>query len=98
MSEIHEPELHVITFPPGPGEEFRARAERHRAEARARYLAHLSGQLSESDAAIAIDALTVWNDITSGDRCVCSCHPRLADGDLHDYGFSCRCRQTPETR
>lgn len=98
MSEIPEPELHVITFPAGAGEEFRARADRHRAEARARYLAHLSQHLSEADAALALDALTVWDDVTSGDRCACSCHPRLNDGDLHDYGFDCRCRQTPEAR
>jgi len=98
MPTIPEPELHVIAFPAGAGEEPRARAERHRAEARARYLAHLSQQLRESDAAIALDALTVWNDVTSGDRCACSCHPRLADGDLHDYGFGCRCRQTPDDR
>lgn len=98
MPEIPKPELHVITLPAGAGEELRARAEQHRAEARTRYLAHLSQQLRESDAAIALDALTVWNDVTSGDRCACSCHPRLADGDLHDYGFGCRCRQTPDDR
>lgn len=98
MSEIPEPELHVITFPAGAGEELRARTERHGSEANARYLAHLSQQLSEADLAIALDALTVWNDVTSGDRCMCSCHPRLADGDLHDYGFGCHCQQTPEDR
>ena len=94
------PSLNCISSPSraGAGEELRAQAERYRAEARARYLAQLSQQLSESDAAIALDALTVWNDVTSGDRCACSCHPRLADGDLHDYGFGCRCRQTPDDR
>jgi hypothetical protein len=98
MPEIDESELHVITFPAGAGEEFRAQAERHRAESRTRYLAHLSQHLSETDAAIALDALTVWNNVTSGDRCGCSCHPRLPESDLHDYGFDCPCRQTPDTR
>lgn len=98
MPDIDGPELHVVKFPDGAGAEWRAEAERHRAEARARYLAHLSRHLSESDAGIALDALTVWNDVTSGDRCGCSCHPRLPDGDLRDYGFDCPCRQTPDTR
>jgi hypothetical protein len=26
------------------------------------------------------------------------CHPRLPDTDLHDYGFGCPCRQTPQER
>lgn len=76
MPEIDGPELHVIEFPAGAGEEGRAQAERHRAEARSRYLAHLSQHLSEADARIALDALTVWNDVTSGDRCGCRRQPR----------------------
>jgi hypothetical protein len=98
MPTNREPELHVIEFPAGAGEELRAQAERHRAEGRTRYLAHLSHHLTESDAAIALDALTVWNNITSGDRCGCSCHPGLPESDFHDYGFDCPCRQTPDTR
>ena len=98
MPEIDGPELHVIEFPAGAGEELRAQAERYRAEARTMYLAHLSQHLSEADAAIALDALTIWNDMTSGDRCGCSCHPRLPESDLHDYGFDCPCRHTPDTR
>ena len=98
MPEIDGPELHVIEFPAGAGEEFRAQAERHRAVARTRYLALLSQHVSQSDAATALDALTTWNDVTSGDRCGCSCHPRLPGSDLHDYGFDCPCRQTPDMR
>ena len=98
MPEMDEPELHVVRYPAGAGEELRAQTERHRVEARARYLAHLSRQLSDADAATALDALTTWNDVTSGDRCGCSCHPRLADGGLHDYGFDCPCRKTPDAR
>jgi hypothetical protein len=33
-----------------------------------------------------------------GGTCVCSCHPRLPDSDLHDYGFACDCQLTAEER
>jgi hypothetical protein len=36
--------------------------------------------------------------LDSGERCGCSCHPRLPDSDLHDYGFDCVCTRTPEER
>lgn len=101
-----EPELHLIKLPELPGAaERRAERERHRAEARRRFVARLVPILeatttadAETQAIAALDALTVWNDINSGDPCHCSCHPRLPDGDLHDYGFDCPCRQTPEKR
>ena len=98
MSEIDEPELHVVRLSPAYGAEFRARAEHQRSEARTRFVQHLTGVLDESAAMAAIDALTAWNDISTGERCGCSCHPRLSDGDLHGYGFECPCRQTPEAR
>lgn len=46
----------------------------------------------------ALDALTVWRYIDSGEQCICSCHPQLPEDDLHDYGFDCVCARTPEAR
>ncbi len=96
MSDFAEPELHVIRFPPEVGAERRAQAARHRQEARTRYLAQLTSV--SADAAAVLDALTTWNDVTSGEPCICSCHPRLPETDFHDYGFGCSCRSTPEVR
>jgi hypothetical protein len=104
-----EPELHIIKFPELPGAaEWRAERDRHRAEARRRYIAHLNSALEqlrrtdhldpEAEAAAVLDALVVWNDISTGHPCPCSCHPRLPEGDVHDYGFDCSCRHTPEER
>lgn len=45
-----------------------------------------------------LDALTEWRYIDSGERCTCSCHPRLPDSDRHDYGFDCVCTRTREQR
>lgn len=102
---MHEdPGFEIIKFPQLPGAaERRVESERHRAEARRRYLAHLGSALEhlndERDVKeAALEALLLWNDITSGERCGCSCHPRLPDGDFHDYGFDCPCRHTPEER
>jgi hypothetical protein len=100
-----EPEFEIIKFPELPGAaERRAESERHRAEARRRYLAHLTSALTltaddvEAKAAAVLEALLVWNDVTSGERCVCGCHPRLPEDDFHDYGFDCPCRHTPAER
>jgi hypothetical protein len=101
-----EPELYVTDFSDGPSAaEYRERLERARSEARRRYREHLAevferhrvaepGELADA----ALDALTVWRYIDSGERCICSCHPRLPDSDLHDYGFDCVCQRTPEDR
>jgi hypothetical protein len=101
-----EPELYVFDFSNAPGAaEYRERLERDRAEARRRYRDHLAavfdlhgapdpGVLSD----VALDALTDWRYIDSGERCSCSCHPRLPESDLHDYGFGCVCARTPEDR
>lgn len=85
--------------------EYRQRTQRARAHAWARYRAHLhevfsrhgvdnSGALAE----VALSALTEWRYLDSGERCRCSCHPRLPDSDLHDYGFDCACTRTREQR
>jgi hypothetical protein len=52
------------------------------------------GELADT----ALDALTAWRYVDSGERCRCSCHPRLPDSHLHDYGFDCVCTRTPEER
>jgi hypothetical protein len=85
--------------------EYRERIEHARREARRRYRDHLAavfdrhgvaahGELADA----ALDALTVWRYIDSGERCRCSCHPRLPENDLHDYGFGCVCTRSPEDR
>lgn len=99
-------ELYVLDFSNAPGAaEYREQLERARAEARRRYRDHLTTVFDlhgtpEPDvlADVALDALTVWRYIDSGERCRCSCHPRLPETDLHDYGFACVCARTPEDR
>jgi hypothetical protein len=87
------------------GAELRERIERARTQARVRYRDHLAtvfdrhsvlepGELAD----IALDALAMWRYVDSGERCRCSCHPRLPDSDLHDYGFDCVCTRTPAER
>ena len=85
--------------------EYRERVERARSEARSRYSEHLAAVFDQHGVAVpgeladvTLDALTVWRYIDSGERCICSCHPRLPDSDLHDYGFDCVCTRTPEAR
>lgn len=85
--------------------EYQERRERARVQARSRYRDHLTGVLSgcgvDDAAAVAdvvLDALTEWRYIDSGERCVCSCHPRLPDSDRHDYGFDCGCTRTRDQR
>ncbi|HEX5254705.1 MAG TPA: hypothetical protein VFW69_12645 [Mycobacterium sp.] len=52
----------------------------------------------EALADLALNALTDWRYMDSGERCRCGCHPRLPESDLHDYGFDCVCARTPEQR
>jgi hypothetical protein len=88
-----------------PAAECWRRVEHARREARSRYRDHLAAVFGRHGvaepgelAAVALDALTVWRYVDSGERCRCSCHPRLPDSDLHDYGFDCVCTRTPEER
>jgi hypothetical protein len=99
-----EPELHVVRLPDVLGPEHRARIARERQEARRRYVEYLAsvlavrgvvGDIKELADAV-LDALVVWTDVTTGERCRCSCHPRLPESDLHDYGFACVCGHTAE--
>jgi hypothetical protein len=84
---------------------YRERIERARHEARRRYRDHLGAVFARHDvgdpdelADVTLDALTVWRYVDSGERCGCSCHPRLPESDLHDYGFDCVCARAPEER
>ncbi|MCU1694258.1 MAG: hypothetical protein JWR34_321 [Mycobacterium sp.] len=90
---------------PSPVTEYRQRVEHARREARSRYRDHLValfGQFGVAEpgdlADTALDALTVRRYVDTGERCRCSCHPRLPESDLHDYGFDCVCTRTPEQR
>jgi hypothetical protein len=85
--------------------EYRERSERARVEARFRHCARITTLLSERGVEVAaevtelvVDALTEWRNVDSGERCRCSCHPRLPDSDHHDYGFDCVCTRTREQR
>jgi hypothetical protein len=101
-----EQELCAIDFSDDQGAvDYRERVERARREARRRYRDHLAATLARHDVAdpfeladAALDALTVWRYVDSGERCRCSCHPRLPESDLHDYGFDCVCARTREER
>lgn len=99
-------ELYVTDFSNVPGAaEYREQQERARTEARRRYRDHLATVFDlhgapdpEVLADVALDALTVWRYVDSGERCRCGCHPRLPESDLHDYGFACTCARTREER
>jgi hypothetical protein len=99
-------ELYVLDFSHAPGAaEYREQLERARTEARRRYRDHLTTVFDlhgilEADvlADVALDALTAWRYIDTGEPCRCGCHPRLPETDLHDYGFACTCARTPEDR
>ena len=79
--------------------------ERNRAESRRRHRDHLTatfaarGRADPAELAdAALDALTVWRRTESGEPCMCGCHPRLPDSDLHDFGFDCPCTHSAEQR
>ena len=101
-----DPEVYVVDFSNVPGAaEHREQVERARAEARRRYCDHLAAVFdlygtpdANALADVALNALTDWRYIDSGERCSCSCHPGLPDSDLHDYGFGCVCARAPEDR
>lgn len=96
----------MFDFSAAPGAaEARERIEHARAQARQRYRDHLATAFDlhgtpdpDALADIALDALTAWRYVESGERCRCSCHPRLPESDFHDYGFGCVCTQTPQDR
>ncbi|MFG1930725.1 hypothetical protein ACGFK1_08705 [Mycobacterium sp. NPDC048908] len=101
-----ESEIYVFDFSDSPGAaEYRERLERARMEARQRYRDHLAAVFDlhgspdpDALAGTALDALTAWRYVDSGEPCRCSCHPRLPESDFHDYGFGCVCAQAPEDR
>ena len=104
MSE--ESEIYAFDFSNAPGAaEFRERIAHARTVARQRYRQHLAAVFDmhgspdpDALADTALDALTTWQYVESGERCPCSCHPRLPESDFHDYGFGCTCTKTPDDR
>lgn len=92
-----------LDLPTTDGDQDRGEHARGRVRARYRtYLAEVFSRRGVEDsttmAEAALDALTEWRDITTGERCGCSCHPQLPDHARHDYGFDCRCTRTPDQR
>lgn len=89
-----------------PGaEEWRAERERTRSEARRVHRSRLIDALAAAGlgdpewvADVSMAALFVYNAVETGEPCLCSCHPRVPEGDLHDYGRSCPCTRTKEQR
>lgn len=101
-----ERKFYVHDFSTSPiAEGIRRRQERDRAESRRRYRDHVAAAFarlgfpeSAALADTALDALTDWRHQTDGEPCRCSCHPRLPDTELHDFGFDCPCARTGEQR
>jgi hypothetical protein len=101
---FEEPHLGVIKFPNSA--EWRAEREHGRNQGRQRYRDRLIAALPliESMVEIAgradaiVDHLFAVARIDGDGDCICSCHPRLPESDLHDYGFGCPCRLTAEER
>jgi hypothetical protein len=85
--------------------DYRERIEHARNQARSLYRDHLAAVFDQHHVAepgaladAALDALTEWRYVETGERCRCSCHPRLPETDLHHYGFACGCTRTPADR
>lgn len=101
-----EPELYIVDFSDSESAaDYRRQIEQHRAVARRRYHDYLAATFDlhghdnpNALADVALDALTGWRYVESGEPCPCSCHPRLPDSDFHDYGFGCSCARTAEDR
>jgi hypothetical protein len=100
---FEEPEIHIIDLSGGVGDDYRAELARQETEARQRYVARvemtLIGLGLDADQAPAwaeavLDCLFKITPVDGGDRCSCSCHPRLPGDDFHDYGFGCACQKT----
>src|SRR5687767_4825320 len=102
---MDDPELYLFDPSDLPGaEERRATLARQRDESRRRYHALVeaaviaAGTSAPSALATAVLAALVDHRGLDGSDCHCGCHPRLPDGDLHDFGFDCPCQHTPERR
>jgi hypothetical protein len=102
-----DPELYVINFSDIAGAaEYRQRRERARSTVRGRYHDYLAAMFALHSSAedpgaladVALDALTLWHDVDSGEPCSCSRHPRMPESDFHDYGFGCNCTRTAQER
>lgn len=101
-----EPELYIVDFSHTPAAaEHRQRVDHARAVARQRYHDYLAAAFDMHEcsdpaalADVALEALTVWHQVDGGERCLCSCHPRLPESDFHDYGFGCSCGRTAVDR
>lgn len=98
--------MYIFDFSGLPGaDEWRAERDRTRAEANRIHRARLAQALlaaglsdPECVADVTLAALFVYNDVETGEPCICSCHPHVPEGDLHDYGRSCSCTRTKEER
>ncbi|MGB0878888.1 MAG: hypothetical protein ACPGXI_17775 [Mycobacterium sp.] len=105
MPEDH-PKLYVTDFSNTPGtQRWREQQEHGRVEGRRRYQDYLAGVFNERGVAdsealadATLSALFDWRSVATGERCRCTCHPRLADGDQHDYGFGCSCTHNAQQR
>ncbi len=90
---VHPPQ--VRRFVPPPDEQVtasRAAFEARRAEEEA---ARVAARPARRAAILAGPAL---RDVQAAVDCLCSCHPRPANGDLHDGGQSCHCQETEAER
>ncbi|MGH2809583.1 MAG: hypothetical protein ACRDIA_01740, partial [Actinomycetota bacterium] len=93
-------DMYLIDF--GGGDEAKRRRkelEDKRERNFQRYLEHLmnAAGLDRPTATTVMDCL-FRHSRTDGSGCLCGCHPRLNDGDLHDSGFDCSCTWDEEKR
>lgn len=99
-----DPELYLFDPSDLPGAaEYRAERARRLAESRRRAHGAIEAALADTDADPAAATGAVFRALfdhryDDGSACLCSCHPRLPEGDLHDLGADCPCRRTPEER
>ncbi|HJS83714.1 MAG TPA: hypothetical protein VJ742_12860 [Nitrososphaera sp.] len=92
-------------------ENYREEQARKKAEGWKRYRNWLTEQLavelpkgltSEELAEFVMQTLFVHKRLDAEGQetedCICACHPRLTNDDLHDFGFGCNCGKTAEER
>src|ERR1700728_1765818 len=95
-------DLYLFDFS-GDEEERNRREEedaQERSLVRVRYAEHLrrAAGIDEVTADLVLAALFDHSASRGSRRCLCSCHPQLPDGALHDAGFDCSCTWSDSRR
>jgi len=86
--------MYLIDFAGDPDDRPQREEERarQRSDVRTRYAAHLVRSAGVDDVTAHLVLAALFDHRTDDSSpCLCSCHARLPEGELHDAGFDCRC-------